>query len=517
MWFARAALAAILAAGAARGGGPGTTAAPVLRVAAGARPEALGGAYAAVADDLNALFWNPAGLAGLTSVEVGAMYTAWFAGTGFQVLGGAAPAGRAGTVAGAGSLMDYGSVPRTTATADGLYGGVSGRASAMDAFATVGWGRRVAALPHFGEIAVGVSGQVLSQRLAGTGRTGGGVSAGALLRLPLRGVSVGLVADHLGAVGGGGGPLPFEGRGGVAWETAISSRARALWAADAGFSPDAGTTVHAGGELNLFEVVALRGGWRGAGAAVAGPTWGLGLVVPRGWLGPPVAMRLDYAGGAAGELGLTHRLQLVARFSPPSAGRPHGFKVAREGSKRALSWSGGRGPYDVTIRSASDRTVVWAADRPLGEPKLLLPDLAPGAYLVAIRPAVAGSTGWRREPGGEVKLTIPAPPPKPVAAAPAPVAPPLAAPGGVALEYVDGANWLKWQGGGPAWTVLMRPAAEDRVAPVPGDPLTEPRFHLPRLAPGIYYFVIRSVDPGDPSRRPADSPETEVVFKARAR
>jgi hypothetical protein len=34
-----------------------------MRIGVGARPVGMGGAYTAVADDANALFWNPAGLA----------------------------------------------------------------------------------------------------------------------------------------------------------------------------------------------------------------------------------------------------------------------------------------------------------------------------------------------------------------------------------------------------------------------------------------------------------------------
>lgn len=46
-------------------GSMGTTAADVLKVNMGARPSAMGGAYVAVADDINSTFFNPAGLARL--------------------------------------------------------------------------------------------------------------------------------------------------------------------------------------------------------------------------------------------------------------------------------------------------------------------------------------------------------------------------------------------------------------------------------------------------------------------
>jgi len=42
--------------------GPGTTGATFLKLGVGSRPVAMGEAFVAVADDINALFWNPSGL-----------------------------------------------------------------------------------------------------------------------------------------------------------------------------------------------------------------------------------------------------------------------------------------------------------------------------------------------------------------------------------------------------------------------------------------------------------------------
>lgn len=41
----------------------GTTVAQFLKIGAGARPISMGGAYTALADDINSIYWNPAGLA----------------------------------------------------------------------------------------------------------------------------------------------------------------------------------------------------------------------------------------------------------------------------------------------------------------------------------------------------------------------------------------------------------------------------------------------------------------------
>lgn len=67
-----------------------------LRQSTGARPFAMGGAYVAVSDDLNALFWNPAGLASITKRELSAMYFKGLSDVYTGFLGYATPIGEKG-------------------------------------------------------------------------------------------------------------------------------------------------------------------------------------------------------------------------------------------------------------------------------------------------------------------------------------------------------------------------------------------------------------------------------------
>ncbi|MBI5244034.1 MAG: UPF0164 family protein, partial [Elusimicrobia bacterium] len=46
------------------------TGAAFLKIGTGARAEAMGGAYTAIADDVNALYYNPGGLAALKKSEL---------------------------------------------------------------------------------------------------------------------------------------------------------------------------------------------------------------------------------------------------------------------------------------------------------------------------------------------------------------------------------------------------------------------------------------------------------------
>jgi hypothetical protein len=55
----------------------GTSGAAFLKIGAGARPTAMGNSFVAVADDVNAVYFNPAGLSTLDQPEITAMHTQW--------------------------------------------------------------------------------------------------------------------------------------------------------------------------------------------------------------------------------------------------------------------------------------------------------------------------------------------------------------------------------------------------------------------------------------------------------
>src|SRR5262245_6154523 len=58
-------------------GKAGTSGAAFLKIGTGARATALGEAVTAVVDDVNAVSWNPAGLAGVTTPQFTAVQTQW--------------------------------------------------------------------------------------------------------------------------------------------------------------------------------------------------------------------------------------------------------------------------------------------------------------------------------------------------------------------------------------------------------------------------------------------------------
>lgn len=61
------------------------------KIGVGARAAGMGGAFSALADDITALYWNPAGIARLKGVNASATYTAYFAGINHNFIGAVLP------------------------------------------------------------------------------------------------------------------------------------------------------------------------------------------------------------------------------------------------------------------------------------------------------------------------------------------------------------------------------------------------------------------------------------------
>ncbi len=88
----------------------GTTAAQFLKLGVGARAIALGGTFVAQANDLSALYWNPAGLSNLNGSAVQLARTDYLAGINYNFVGFGTSLGSAGTIAASLIFLDSGSM-----------------------------------------------------------------------------------------------------------------------------------------------------------------------------------------------------------------------------------------------------------------------------------------------------------------------------------------------------------------------------------------------------------------------
>ena len=271
-----------------------------LNIAVGARGLAMGGAYTAMADDANALYWNPAGLAKLDKHEFTASHAEMFESTRLDFLAYAHPTAQ-GTFAGGLTYLSQGkidgrdSLGRQTAGYDAsdaaLSFGYARKLDGADLGATVKYLRS-----HIGSAeAQGAAVDVGAKRMFGQ------LSVGAALRNLGPGLKFADQRNDLPLRLAAGVGCAFEGGHAAAVELVNGPRG-------------AGTGASIGGEFKAVKNIRLRAGYTtltaitgGSGFdAARGLTMGLGLRNEK-W-------SLDYAVLPTGELGRSHRFTFGARW-----------------------------------------------------------------------------------------------------------------------------------------------------------------------------------------------------------
>lgn len=271
-----------------------------LDIGVGARALGMGGAYTALANDANSLYWNPAGLAKLEKREFTASHAEMFESTRLDYLAYAHPTSQGTLSAGLtylsqGKIEGRDSLGRPTAGYD-----------ASDAAVSAGYARKL----EFAEVGATFKyirshiGSAEAQTVAadvGAKRKFGNVIIGAALRNLGPGLKFQDQRNE----------LPLRLAAGAAYKFAGGHTA----AAEVVNGPrGAGTDAAFGGEFQAVKNLYLRAGYTtrtavtgGSGFDVArGLTLGLGFRNEK-W-------SLDYAVLPSGELGRSHRFSLGIRF-----------------------------------------------------------------------------------------------------------------------------------------------------------------------------------------------------------
>ncbi len=477
----------------ARAGGPGSTGANGLKLSAAARPESMGGAFTGLADDLNALFWNPAGLALLHSAQVSVMHASYVADTGYEMLAAGLPLGPLGTVGAAASFLNYGSFPKVSGGTSGLLGSLA----PADIFVVTGWG--LALPPVFGldRIRAGVNVKLTFQQLSYATQSGLAFTGGLLWDTPLEGLRAGTVVDNAGTLVNIGGLLPLAWQVGAAYSRQVVPDWKATATADTKVQVDTSFHGGLGLEVTAHNLVAVRGGWRGGGAE-GGPTFGLGAGYPVVALNRELRLQLDYALAAHGLLGSAQRAQLTVGWGAAIL-KPMGpLAIAGDWEVARLNWTGPGPAYRVEVRPEAEAEWVQLTDRPQADVSYAATGLPPAKYRFRVSVADPARPAWRGA-SRESEWTVLPPP-----------LPPLE------LRIVpDGLdNKLAWKAGaGPAYHVYAVAGGDPEPLQVTERPTPGTEYSLKGLPPGEYTFVVSSADPKRPGWKGPQSNETRLVLE----
>ena len=297
--------------------GAGTTGAAFLKIEGGSRPVGMGGAFAGLANDINTIFWNPAGLTAVHDQELTAMQHFSFADINNQTIGYAQRVDR--LVWGASFLGSFTEIerrqgptedPDSTVTVGGFATGLS------------------FAYPLGTALSIGGTAKVISEQLDIQNAYGAAADVGVILRLFDNHLGIGVAVQNAGVLDRGEN-LPMAVRAGVAyrmWKQPMVAEGteealppRELWAfvADANLPLiDANPSFHIGAERWFYDSVAARLGYQIG--MNENPSNGLSLGVGVRRSGEDalanIDFQFDYAFVPDAYVGNAHRVSFITRF-----------------------------------------------------------------------------------------------------------------------------------------------------------------------------------------------------------
>jgi len=291
----------------------GTTGATFLKIEAGARPVAMGGAFVAVADDANTTYWNPAGLAWLEEREITAMHNEWLEDIRYEFLGYAQPIKSDRRAQGFGvsvmALYMSGLEERTTETME-----PEGTFGAYDIALAGAYAREVGK-----GVSIGGNIKLIHQRIENETAWSGAIDLGLLYKQPrLGGLQFGFAVQNIGP-----GikfikesdPLPLNIKAGIAKTLELKSiESELTLALDVNAPVDNVPNGHFGAEFVYKKIkdieLAGRIGYKTNTISDLNALSGLSAGVGFAWK----RMGIDYVWVPYGDLGNTHRISLTIKL-----------------------------------------------------------------------------------------------------------------------------------------------------------------------------------------------------------
>jgi hypothetical protein len=261
----------------------GTTSAPFLSIAQGARALSMGGAFVAVASDPSAMFWNPAGVAELQGFNLIFDHTLWIADIKYEYLGITYNVGSFGALGLNITASNIGDMKVTTVDMQDGTGEVFGVSDIA-----VGLTYAIKLTEDF---SIGFNPKFIHQSIWKMSANAFAIDLGVKYRTPFRGFTLGMSASNFGGKmrmqgdnalvlydpdpdnGGNNSRIPAElqtdewalplnFRIGLAYDVTFGSFGALTLAVDGQHPADDYESVNVGGEYVFDNVLYLRGGWK---------------------------------------------------------------------------------------------------------------------------------------------------------------------------------------------------------------------------------------------------------------
>lgn len=279
----------------------GTRAMTFLKIGVGAKAIGMGDSQVAATDDLYASFWNPAGLTKLQRPQLALMHNEWFAEINQEFVGMAFPIGKSNTVGISANFLSFGDIQGRDQD-----GNLTEIFRPYDIAMTLSYARGIGQ-----SLALGINAKYMREQISDENGTGVAFDFGGMYTLSNLPITFGINAQNVG-------PrvkyvedafqLPFVLRLGTAYRFFNDN---AILAMDFIRPTDNDNAIGLGIGYTIANILQIRTGYKyqlGGNdlGAISGLTGGFGLSILR--------FQIDYALVSFGDLGLTHRLSLIAHF-----------------------------------------------------------------------------------------------------------------------------------------------------------------------------------------------------------
>lgn len=284
----------------------GESSGKLLEFPVGVRPAGMGGAFAGVADDVSAIFWNPAGLSQMIGREVVVSHTSLYALFSVESLAYSQPIG-GGVGAVAVNYANYGPVEQYTLDEYENPVSVNSSLTPHAIFGTLAWSKSIT--PFFG---LGLSVKGMQENYGIESRIMAALDAGAYYVTGIEGLSLGLCVQNL-QIPYAPRSLPILTRVGAGYNLpwTLFTEDRFTAAVDLNLPSVSALNTSLGLEYWCRDWFALRAGYnfgeQNQYDRLLGFSAGASVKI--------YFVELDYAFLPNAELGDTHRVALLARFA----------------------------------------------------------------------------------------------------------------------------------------------------------------------------------------------------------